>query len=257
METEYIFISPHLDDAVLSCGELIYKLVNNKNAKCKILTIFTGSIKSHKISCAIQQFHLNCQRGRDLMLFRKQEDAEATKILNCTYEHLEFPECIYRTNEEGAYIYPKLDQIYKYNPAQEKYYEEKIENILFKKLKDKINTEIYAPLSIGNHVDHVITNKIMYQLSKKIPGIIYYYEDVPYIFKVTDKTEEMKTKTKQLKMKIIKISDSEWQRKILAVLLYKSQMHVMWKNVKAMISEMDNASHRYSRERSIRVWQYK
>ena len=30
METEYIFISPHLDDAVLSCGELIYKLVNNK-----------------------------------------------------------------------------------------------------------------------------------------------------------------------------------------------------------------------------------
>ena len=57
--TKILIISPHLDDAVLSCGDLINKYVKEGH-QVDVLTIFSGSVDENSLSDAAKQFHNNC-----------------------------------------------------------------------------------------------------------------------------------------------------------------------------------------------------
>lgn len=57
--TKILIISPHLDDAVLSCGDLINKYVK-EGYQVDVLTIFSGSVDENSLSDAAKQFHNNC-----------------------------------------------------------------------------------------------------------------------------------------------------------------------------------------------------
>lgn len=73
---EIIFISPHLDDAILSCGGLIAKFSKEKK-KILIVTVFTEGINKK----------------------RKNEDNEVCKALNVDYIHLGLTDVINRKND--------------------------------------------------------------------------------------------------------------------------------------------------------------
>lgn len=73
---EIIFISPHIDDAILSCGGLIAKFSKEKK-KILIVTVFTEGINKK----------------------RKNEDNELCKLLNVDYIHLRLTDVVKRKNE--------------------------------------------------------------------------------------------------------------------------------------------------------------
>ncbi|MDR1417710.1 MAG: PIG-L family deacetylase [Endomicrobium sp.] len=167
MKKHNIFLAPHLDDAALSCGDLICKLVT-RDEKCTVITIFSGSPATKFLSAAAKQFHSNCNFGNNPIFHRKMEDKNAMRLLGCEYKHLDFLECLYRADEPENHIYSNLNQIYCYNHDKDKNYEYMVEKALYSEVKD--SDVVYAPLSIGNHADHIMTKILYLDYQRKYRG---------------------------------------------------------------------------------------
>lgn len=119
----YYFISPHLDDAILSAGGLIYDL--KYKGKVKIITVFT--------------------KGDEIFLKRKIEDKNVCNYLGIDFIHLGFNDILWRNH---------------FDLIEEQKIKIKITDRLKKIINNNKDTAIFAPLAIGNHPDHIIIDKI-------------------------------------------------------------------------------------------------
>ena len=77
MRLPIIFLSPHLDDAVLSCGGMIYQLAQAGQA-VQVITIFAGDPPPGLLSPFAQSLHDRWQAGS---VARRSEDIEALTLL--------------------------------------------------------------------------------------------------------------------------------------------------------------------------------
>jgi LmbE family N-acetylglucosaminyl deacetylase len=84
-----LFVSPHLDDAVFSCGRL---LASSSNAV--VLTVFAGSPPSASM---LTDWDRSCgfDSGTQAMAGRQREDDEALGIVGATPRRLDFPDSQY------------------------------------------------------------------------------------------------------------------------------------------------------------------
>lgn len=172
---KFVFVSPHLDDAILSCGNLIYEL-KKRNKKIVIVTIFTKSSKT--LSPQAAEFLKICKYSSASKLFkdRRKEDVRICNYLGVDYKHLGFIDAAWRnikgkpiynnSNEQFSGIFSLKDK----NIIHE--IREKLNQIIF----SSNNTIILGPLGIGGHADHVIVNNILSSLKK--PKL--YWDDYPY-----------------------------------------------------------------------------
>lgn len=247
MMKKVLILSPHLDDAVLSCGDLISKYVK-EGYLVDVLTIFSGSEDKENLSTAAKQFHSNCFLDHNAMLIRKEEDKKAHDFLGCNSLYLDKLECLYRRDNLG-YLYPDLNNIYHLEYNREK------ENIkcLSNELQDiaKNYDIVYAPLGLGKHADHLMVNEAM----KLIDGNyeLYFYEEVAYVCYYY-RSNKFSDWGKGMKNKLIEISDDEYDKKISAILLYRSQLRILWENRIQFESEMESFSKNYGNRRYMRVW---
>lgn len=183
-----IYLSPHLDDAVLSCGGLIWDQVQ-AGEQVEIWTFFTA-----------------VQDGKDPQpyLNRIQEDLNATKYLGAKCRHLNFEDGFARGHKEVTETITKEDEY--------------LISYITEELKKNIHKgdRVYCPLSVGNHVDHVLLR----QAAEQTELISYYYIDFPYI----DYVPETLVQTIQNLSSYSKcISTAGLVKWIEAVRLYKSQ----------------------------------
>ena len=167
--TAHIFLSPHYDDAPGSCAGAIQRLVKAGKEVC-VLTLFTGM--QHPLSDFATRLHADWGLD-DPMPSRAAENATACQILGCRPESLGFPDAIYRRGADGAALYDTFDAI-KAEPANE-------DLSLPGKIADAIESHIgtndaviYCPLSLGNHVDHVVTRHAGEALAQRGWQVIYY-----------------------------------------------------------------------------------
>ncbi len=151
----HIFLSPHFDDAVYSCGGTIGVQVSD-GLRPLVITVFGGAptspIEFSPFAAEIHRqmgFHQNAQAA---VAVRRREDAAALDYLRADYLWLDYPDAIYRgsppyyTNERqlaGGEVHPGDLWIDK----------ELAQNLvaLHERLPD---TVWYAPLAVGGHVDH-------------------------------------------------------------------------------------------------------
>lgn len=247
-----LIISPHLDDAVLSCGDLIDKFIQEKNI-VDVVTIFSGKQSPKNLSSAAIKFHNNCFLDENAMDFRKLEDNCAHNFLKCGSLYFDYKECLYRKDKKG-FIYPDLDKIYHLNYERDK-------NCILKLSKDILNIinnydEVYAPLGLGNHADHLLVNNAIQNVRKQIVGKLYFYEEVAYVCYYYREHDDSNW-GENLKCKIINLSNKNYKKKIEAILMYRSQLNILWKNYSQMISDLDKLSLKYKENRrSIRLWYY-
>ena len=154
-----IFVSPHLDDAVFSCGGLMAKLL--QEGAVLVLNLFTHYPSDLKIHGAV------------LGAERYQEEADAARFLGFESRNLGELDAPFRQSS-----YRQLGNLFR-PPAQQDMdglpaLRQKLCDVL-----EKIDYDhIYVPLGIGWHVDHVLTHLVFESLkdSKKL----LYYEDAPY-----------------------------------------------------------------------------
>lgn len=180
MVMSWIYISPHLDDAVLSCGGLIWDQ-NQAGDPAGIWTICAGDPPEGPFSAFARSLHERWQTGRKAVRFRRQEDIESCRRLDAAYRHFAIPDCIYRRGPDvygnGSHLYTTEESLTgPLDPVEEALIQE-----IGALLRDDIppETRVVCPLALGGHVDHKLTRAAVEQLGMSA----WYYADYPYILR--------------------------------------------------------------------------
>ncbi len=172
----FLFISPHMDDAIGSCGGTIAKLVN-MGEQVEVFNLFSGEA-TPPFSPAAIDLHRQWGSPKDVIRMRRAEDRDACTTLGVKVHFEDIPDSLYRLTQNGKWMYGNDDDIFnKRHPEDDwlvTYFIQRIRIRLAHK-----NAKIYIPLGIGNHVDHLIAFEIG-QLLKSDKYTVWFYEDFPY-----------------------------------------------------------------------------
>lgn len=223
-----IFVSPHLDDAVFSGGGLLTAL-QKKNIKTMVVTVFTKAGNKNTQSAKAFLRQCNYKYGVSLYKERVKEDKAALTGLSEVI-HLDLVEALWRQKKksllksignfipESTTLYPTYRwHITKGIVASNDPLTEILKGKLDRLTSGKKNVLIFAPIGIGNHVDHVVVRKVCEALA--VP--VVYWADYPY--SKTQKADSTFIKTNHLK----KVEFSNFlKEKEDRMNIYKTQLHV-------------------------------
>ncbi len=101
-----IYISPHLDDAVLSAGGLIYEQTH-AGMEVEIWTFMCGLPPTAELSDFAKVIHKQWEipEVKDVVSARRAEDVNAAGIVGAKAVHFDFLDCIYRRGGNGEWLY--------------------------------------------------------------------------------------------------------------------------------------------------------
>ncbi len=248
---KYVILSPHLDDAVLSCGDYISYLIEQK-CKVEVISVFAGDYNENCLSDMAKEFHSMCELTNNIVEARRKEDKKAMELLGCSFIHMEFMDCIYRSNILGEFVYTDFCQIYESNVHEEEEIVQNIKAEIYKLISDA--DVVLSPLAIGNHIDHMIVSYVARKLEKTCPEKMVFYEDFPYVLNY--KLSEWKELVKDMNCKTIEFRETFFINKLKAAKCYLSQNRMLWGNETERIEQMKSFSKRYvdSKGYGIRLW---
>ncbi|MEN8905017.1 MAG: PIG-L family deacetylase [Clostridiales bacterium] len=250
-----LFISPHLDDVVLSCGEYLKKL-SNEGENITVMTIFSGFPEPASFSKIAREYHAKCKVYDDVIFKRKEEDIFAMEYYGADYIHLDFFEALYRLDKYGNHRFKNVSDIFNKNVLAENDTVSEIKEKICNTIDFNLIKCIYIPLCLGNHIDHILTSKAVIQLlNEECNDIeVYYYEDVPYSFNLIDEKWDIDYMCK-LNADVFDISYEEWSSKLIGIDFYESQVRALWKNKDEKIYQLNTLAFYLSyTERKIRFW---
>ena len=217
-QQHWIFISPHLDDVALSCGGLVWDLVQ-QGQQVEIWTLMAGFPSGDDFSDFAQQNHLAWgMSGEAAIRMRRAEDTTACGILGAHHRHFNWPDAIYRHDPAtGEPIVTSNETLFGTQP------EGWLVDAIAETLQQEIpgGSFVVFPLGIGGHVDHRAATRV----AQSMPHKCYFYADYPYILKRPDWPDRQQKD-------LVKIShilnEDALQRWIKAVLSYPSQTGGFW-----------------------------
>ena len=164
--TRWLYLSPHLDDAVLSAGATISARVRAGDEVC-VATAFTGTGAAPS----------------DLARRRREEDLRAAALLGFEALHLGLPDAPFRDPAYCTYdaiVFGPEDRPCDLRARQT------LSDMLALLLDARPFDHIVAPLGVGGHIDHRLTFAALDHLATT--ARVRYYEDRPYAF-ATDAVE--------------------------------------------------------------------
>lgn len=237
----WIYISPHLDDAILSCGGLIREQTSSKT-QVEIWTICAGDPPDVNLSPFAITQHTKWGTGMDASSLRRAEDVTACQIVGARYRHLPFLDCIYRQSNDGSWLYPSEQSIFGELSVEDAVTIHTLRTFLATILK--ANDILVIPLTVGNHVDHQLVRIAAEELERPL----LYYADAPYAIKHPENIIDVtQTFNSQLYNFSLQSLDS-WQE---ASQAYISQIDVLFDGLEKMISTIDQY---YQNEKGLRLW---
>ena len=171
-----LVLSPHLDDAVLSCGGWMAQTVEG-GERVRVYNLFCAHYRG-PLSPAASELHTSWGNPADITALRVAEDRRALAALGAGAIYGDVRDLIYRQDASGAWLYPAMDDIMGTRKPQDDvlvgHYIEKVT-----KLFTKEEVEIYAPLGIGGHIDHLLAFDLGMRLQES-GYTMRFYEDLPY-----------------------------------------------------------------------------
>lgn len=179
----HYYLSPHLDDAALSCsGRMAGQIAAGE--RVVVVNIFAGIPDYGRLSAYAERQHTKWGRPADPVATRRAEDERVLKRLGAEVVFWAYYDCIYR-QVEGEFLYTHHDAVFgQVHPAEYPLVAELAARLtaLGQQTPD---CRFYAPLAIGSHVDHrlVRTAAIKLLSSSTTPGQVCFYEDFPYVTK--------------------------------------------------------------------------
>lgn len=238
----WIYLSPHFDDAVLSCGGLIYEQTQ-QNLVVEIWTLCAGEPPPGTLSPLAGRIHLVWGTGsaEETVRLRRLEDKAAADRLGAAVRHAPFPDCIYRRAPSGEAIYTQSVFV-PWSPLERRLPEQMGDWIAAQLTPDDT---LVCPLAIGGHVDHLLTRLAAERLGRPL----LYYADVPYVLKAAD---VLQTLTTGLTPRLYSLSEDALRAWEEAIAAYRSQLFMLFKTE----GRMKSAVRRYARQQGgLRLWQ--
>lgn len=173
-----VILSPHLDDAALSCGGLLHAL--RHQVSTLVVSICCGT--AHVIN-ADGSRKISSRRGHVSSRTRRREDIAAMHSVDTDFVHLSFADGIYRRSPlTGRLIYRNARERWVAPRIDDLAHIEELYVVLRRLCLDLGRILLVSPMGIGNHVDHQITAQVARRLVATDAGAeLLFYEDFPYV----------------------------------------------------------------------------
>lgn len=185
-----LVLSPHLDDAVLSCGALLSRLAGR--TPVTVATIFTEA-GPPPYTRAARSFLRQCGATDATELYRRrqQEDADVLTGLGVDSVHLGIPDALFRRRAVGPAVariggvLPEL--VHRYPTYRFDIDKGRLSRgdravldsaeVGVRRLTERLDPAlVLGPIGVGRHVDHLIARA----LTERSPGRAVFYSDFPY-----------------------------------------------------------------------------
>lgn len=240
---DWIYLSPHLDDVALSCGGLVREQTQS-GLHVGIWTICAGDPPPGPLSAFAESLHERWQIGAEAMALRRREDSAACTILGATNHHFQIPDCIYRrVGPDNAPGYSSEESLFGPLHPSEKPLIEKLSDQLSKIIPQ--GAEVVCPLTLGGHVDHVLTRKATERLNRHL----WYYEDYPYVEKDPDFFPKLRLDGWESQVfQVSKRSVIAWEQ---AVTAHASQISTFWPDLTSMKTAIRD---KHDHDHGTRLW---
>ncbi|NWF69788.1 MAG: PIG-L family deacetylase [Chloroflexi bacterium] len=228
----HLFLSPHLDDAVLSCGAMIKRLAAN-GQDVLIMTVTAGDAPElPNATPIVHDLHQRWGLGANPVPGRRREDSAAAQLLGARVLHLPFLDCIYRRDAAGHLMYSTDQAIFGDIDEDDGQANALAQYKLDIGAAPDAEITLYIPLGVGHHVDHQIARAWGLKLRATHPRWqVRFYEDYPYC-RVDGATERaleyFMWNEMRLEMQILWVSEAEVAAKIDAIACYASQISTFW-----------------------------
>ena len=237
----WIYISPHLDDSVLSAGGLIYEQVHT-GMDVEIWTFMCGFPPEGELSPFAQVLHYQwgITAAADLIHARRKEDKKAAAIVGAKTVHFNFLDCIYRRNSEGEWLY--REGVFVPPHPDDAVLPVQIAAAISARLKP--DDKLVCQFSVGSHVDHVLVRQAVELLQRPLQYLV----DVPYIFKTP---EELSPHIVGMKETVYAVGEAgvwSWEE---AVAAYQSQISGLFESLEAMRGQIRQYS---AQNGGVRLW---
>lgn len=226
---QWIFLSPHLDDAALSSGGFIAERVACGDT-VEIWSICAGDPPAGPLSPFASELHRRWGTGRKAIAVRRAEDIAACQVLKVTPRHFSIPDCIYRRDPvSGEPLIHVNEDLFRTMPESQESLVDELVRQLTHQIKD--GCQVVAPMTLGNHIDH----QMVRQAAERLNVPLWYYADYPYAAQESLGPLSVLPHTRSVfNQPISRAGLHTWQS---AVAEYKSQISTFWVSV----SEMEKA----------------
>ena len=210
----WIYLSPHLDDAALSAGGLIYEQTQS-GIPVEFWTLMCGDPHITEYSAFAVKMHetWGFANAEETIRGRRLEDQNAAKILGAKTVHFDFLDCIYRRDQNGDWLY--LENVFGAIRPEDDGLPVQIAAAIMPRLEP--DDVVVCQLSVGSHVDHVLVRQAAELLSRPL----LYDIDMPYFLY---KSNEFEAKAAGMKESTHRITETSLEHWIEAVIQYKSQL---------------------------------
>lgn len=218
-----LYLSPHLDDAALSCGGRIAQ-ATSAGQTALIVTVMAGDPSSGGVSDYVESLHTRWQLADDAAAQRRAEDAAACAILGADYLHLTVPDCIYRLHPvNGAPLYLSDDDIFGDVHPAERPLAQQIAGYFIDLPSAR---ERFAPLTVGHHVDHILVR----WAAESAWGGLRYYEDYPYAQSSAAVERVLSAEEVLWRSLVVALDEASLRRKTDAIAAFQSQLSTFFRN---------------------------
>ncbi|MGZ6345952.1 MAG: PIG-L deacetylase family protein [Anaerolineales bacterium] len=216
----WIYLSPHFDDAVLSCGGLIWEQTQ-KGFPVEIWTVCAGDAPPGRFSSLAVDCHTQwgIKSARELVAARRLENQAAARKVGAETADFSIPDCIYRRSPTKKILY--RDDVFVPIDPTEIHLDADISAVLASELQP--GDKVVSPLAIGGHLDHVLTRLAAERLGRPLQ----YYADIPYLI---NRPEMLAPAVKGLRSTHYPVSEKglvAWQKGIAA---YATQILMLFRN---------------------------
>lgn len=173
-----VILSPHLDDAALSCGGLLHAL--REHVSTLVVSISCGTLR---VVGADGSAKVSSRRGHVSSRTRRREDIAAMHSVDTDFVHLSFADGIYRRSPlTGRLIYRNERERWVAPRIEDMAHIEELYLVLRRLCLDLGQILLVSPMGIGNHVDHQIAAQVAVRMAASNAGAeLLFYEDFPYV----------------------------------------------------------------------------
>lgn len=237
----HLFLSPHADDAALSCGGQIVQLALD-GEQVKILTVMAGDPPPNfKPTAFTRELAARWKIGDRPVAARREEDQAAAQSLGAVLEFGDYPDAVYRVNPQtGEALYSDEASIFGQVQANDPLLP--VSQIALPTLAPDV--VVHAPLAAGHHVDHIIVRDLAACLAVHYPeNKFYFYEDYPYVSQDKQAIRAALHQFNQPMMRVTRrLSSRTLEAKIAAVACYQSQISSFWDSPETMTAQLSAAA---------------
>ena len=176
----HVYVSPHFDDAIFSCGGTIARQVA-RDERALVVTVCTGRASSDVASSDGARAASHARGDAPLAVFenlqrRRSEDQQAMNLLGVDWRWLGEDDAIVRDRRYRS-LPRATGRPFRRDAA------------VVRRLVDALSelpladgARIYLPLAVGNHVDHQLTFAagVVLAIDAAFCHDVLFYEDIPY-----------------------------------------------------------------------------